>query len=351
MRRLPGVRERTVLVLSLLAGGCYSPRIDEGVPCASTGECPGDLVCAAATNTCVREPGAVDAGSDVAEDAAPDAMPDAALACPSGRQGFSSTRAIVSFTVPGTGCLATMTIDAWGAQGGDSVAPQLPGGRGAHVMGTFTLAGGTELRILVGERGEAGRSLSAQRGGSGGGGSFVVLADGTPLAIAGGGGGAVGGNFDTAPGGPGQAGPAGQAGAGTNGGAGGVDGGGGTSYQAPSTAPGTYHSATGGGGLLGDGLLDSNGGKNHGTPNRPGSSFMNGGAGGVGGTEGRDGGFGGGGAAGFTGGGGGGYSGGGSSDGQFAGYAGGGGGSFNAGANPTSEAGVQSGDGKVELSW
>ncbi len=346
------MRERTVLVLSLLAGGCYSPRIEEGVPCASNGECPGDLVCAAATNTCVREPGVVDAaGEDAAIDAVPDAVPDAALACPSGSQAFSATGAIVSFTVPGVDCLATMTIDAWGAQGGGSVAPQMPGGLGAHVVGTFTLAGGSELRILVGERGVAGRSTSAQRGGSGGGGTFVVLVDGTPLAIAGGGGGAVGGNFFTAPGGPGQAGPAGQAGAGLEGGAGGVDGGGGTSYQAPTTAPGTFHSATGGGGFLADGILNSNGGTNHGTPNQPGTSFMNGGAGGLGGSEGRDGGFGGGGAAGFTGGGGGGYSGGGSSDGQFEGYAGGGGGSFNAGANAGSEAGVQSGDGKVELSW
>src|SRR5690606_13215502 len=136
---------------------------------------------------------------------------------------FEYTGAIVDFTLPGSSCVAMVRIEAWGAQGGDGLEPLRPGGKGAHIAGTFELAGGAALRILVGGRGLASTNTTSQRAGSGGGGTFVVDAAGAPLVVAGGGGGGVGGAGTLAEGGPGQAGPAGQLGGGANGAAGGTN--------------------------------------------------------------------------------------------------------------------------------
>src|SRR6266446_5886799 len=41
----------------VLAAGCYRPTIQEGVPCSSSGECPGALHCDTFTHTCISSDG------------------------------------------------------------------------------------------------------------------------------------------------------------------------------------------------------------------------------------------------------------------------------------------------------
>ncbi|MEI6765950.1 MAG: PKD domain-containing protein [Bacteroidota bacterium] len=257
---------------------------------------------------------------------------------------FSYTGSIVTYIVPTNAC-GTVTVDVMGAQGGN--AGVYTGGLGARIKGDFTNLAGQTIKILVGQQGAAAINNSDQSGGCGGGGSFVTLQNNSPLMIAGGGGGAE--NYTGASmcnGGPGQITTSGQTGGGS-GGAGGSGGGGGTTW--PWTG---WHSGTGGGGLTGNGINNSNGDISYGTVNTPGIAFINGGAGGTGGSLGRNGGFGGGGATGFTGGGGGGYSGGGSGNYQSSPtYGGGGGGSYNGGTNQTNTPGYQSGNGQVIISW
>ena len=237
---------------------------------------------------------------------------------------FSEDGKIDTFTVPTSG---TYVITGTGATGG-GLATGYTGGAGAEVQGTFTLAAGDELEILVGGVG------SGQDGGagSGGGGSFVfdVTTD-TLLEAAGGGGGASAGSGGTGsaggPGGAGQAGTSGTAGgnyvngAGTSfGGAGGTAGSGGA---AGAFVDSTAGSDSGGGG----GGFDSAGGD--GAFGDGGAGFLAGGAGGIGAslnTQ-HNGGFGGGGGANsdsIGAGGGGGFSGGGGGEENV----GGGGGSF-----------------------
>lgn len=343
------------LVVGLVvAPGCYAPAVPSGAPCAASGACPHELVCVEPSHTCEPDGshGVVDAAldGDGGRDDATDAT--ACTPAPSGMMMFAFTGAITTFTVPTCG---PIRIEAWGAQGGNGFATNI-GGKGAHVAGTFTLAKGTPLAILVGGQGLAGTNGTSQRGGTGGGGSFVVQGVQTPLVIAGGGGGAAGGNFQLADGGPGQATTSGQdgngvTGDGTMGGAGGTAGMGGTTFQHVNPSVGTYQQSTAGGGLLTDATASSNGGAGNGTPNGPGKAFVNGGAGGLGGSAGRNGGFGGGGASGYSGGGGGGYSGGGNAAGQVTTYAGGGGGSFGGGTTPVLEAGINTGNGRVTITW
>ena len=265
--------------------------------------------------------------------------------CPTGPAIFDHTGSLQQFTVPA--CVTSIRIDARGAQGGDGGALGGVGGRGARMEGTFAVTAGQVLTILVGGRGLPGTDSGEQAGGSGGGGTFVVDAANQPLIVAGGGGGAMGRDQLVVDGGPGLITTAGGNGN-TRGGAGGVDGGGGATWPW-----GGWHSGTGGGGFLGDGVGDSNGNVGEfGTINTAGKAFVNGGAGGVGGSRGRSGGYGGGGAAGFTGGGGGGYSGGGSGTHDPPGTPnGGGGGSFNAGTDPSGVAGFNSGHGQVIITW
>lgn len=91
-------------------------------------------------------------------------------------------------------------VDMCGASGGDGIM-KIKGGKGARVNGTVHLEEGTELVVLVGQKGSTRNVFFV---GSGGGGSFVVFASNdyhVPLSIAGGGG---GGHLRD--GGPGQAG-------------------------------------------------------------------------------------------------------------------------------------------------
>ena len=232
-----------------------------------------------------------------------------------------------SYTVPTDG---TYTIIADGAQGGSNgYFGGAPGGLGAEARGDFALTAGETLTIDVG-----GVGIREGNGGGGGGGTFVVGPGNAPLLIAGGGGGfSIDGSGQ-----PGLAGTAGGNGGGESpGGAGGTNGSGGGGGFSGGGGGGFF--SAGGNGLTGNQfppIPPSTGGGSY-------SSLL-------GGTDGygnRNGGFGGGGGVGGSaGGGGGGFSGGGG-----AGYygPGGGGGSFDAGTNQILLAGVNAGDGGVEI--
>ncbi len=246
--------------------------------------------------------------------------------------------AIGTWTVPAN--TNTVTVEAWGAQGGDSTwGPLIPGGLGAYVKGDISVTPGEVLTVLVGGRGE---SLAV---GGGGGGSFVARADNSPLVVAGGGGGA---SSDA----PGIGAVLTESGTADSTGliAGGSAGNGGSACAGD---------ASGGGG----GGYFTNGADAVGMPNfgRGGIAFLNGGTIVPGG---RDdgacsndpaGGFGGGGSATCNtvgAGGGGGYSGGGGGPhlNQCAAMSrggGGGGGSFNAGTNQDGLAANRAGNGEV----
>jgi len=223
---------------------------------------------------------------------------------------------IVNYTVP-AGC-NTITIETWGAQGGDTHTSCVGvGGLGTYMKGSFSGKGGATLKILVGQKGGA-----ANGNAGGGGGSFVTDNNNIPLVISGGGGGygcsyaasnavitSIGVNGNTTVTAGGSSGAGGTGGTGGPGGAG-LTGNGGASSCIQASAP---------------------------------LSFINGGTGGSA-TSGYSatypggyGGFGGGGGAchGWTSGAGGGYSGGG---GPTLSGRGGGGSSFNAGTAQTNTA-------------
>lgn len=265
------------------------------------------------------------------------------------------TNGVQLWTVPTD---ATYTITAYGAQGGstDNV-----GGKGAKMLGDFSLNQGDVIFILVGQQGlnsdnsnYSYEGRASNDGGAGGGGSFVVKKSGNTVAdavvgdilvIAGGGGGQVSTLTQDV-----SEGQSGTSGGSTYQNLGGTNGSGGNHGQ-------TNGPAAGGGGFLTDG---ANG--NNGTGTNGGKSFLNGGQGGTGtggtwsgsGTDGGSGGFGGGGGSWHNVltrcGGGGGYSGG--QGGTWSGVkGGGGGGSINNGSNTTNVSGNNSGHGKVTISW
>ena len=253
--------------------------------------------------------------------------------------GSGNTGSIQSFTVPSG--VYSITIEAWGAEGGANTYANNLGGKGARMKGDFIVSPGEVLKILVGQKG--GDINDNCAGGGGGGGSFVTRNDNTPLLIAGGGGGAsiTASVPSVMDGTSSNSGMDGTNNGGSNGrGIGGTNGNGSTSYYNNS---GT---ASGGGGLLTDGATGTDGPEG-------GKAFVNGGNGGIQ-NRGGAGGFGGGGTGRHTGAGGGGYSGGGC--GGFTGSCqscggGGGGGSYNAGTNPSNADGVQLGDGSVIISY
>ena len=226
-----------------------------------------------------------------------------------------TTNGKMIWTVPET---TTYRIVAIGAVGGRSTSytPSRPGGHGTYMQGDFALTAGTQLTILVGQKGQ-----EQTYDGAGGGGSFVVntSSESTPLIIAGGGGGSSAGfnSWSHA--------STGTSGQNTSSASGGTSGSGG----------GGYGNSGGGGGLTGNG-----GGSWFGY------SLTNGATGGPGNSVG---GFGGGGGGGQTSGagGGGGYSGGAAQ--QWSTSAGGGG-SINNGTNQTNTQYVGGGVGSVVIS-
>ena len=234
------------------------------------------------------------------------------------------------WSVPVTGRYIIEAFGASGANGTDSNQREWRiGGLGAKMEGTFTLAKGTKLKILIDQEGHHSAVFSDMPG-SGGGGTFVTLLDDTPLIIAGGGGGGGTPRKQFEDGDPGQATENGTR-------CGGTEGNGGQPCNADTgnVDPGIL--AGGGAGLKGNG----GGGGGFATSSL---SFINGGTGGT--CLVSKGGFGGGSFGFVAGGGGGGYSGGGVLRGSSSGVAGGGG-SYNIGTNQQNKAGVNKGDGKV----
>ncbi len=248
-----------------------------------------------------------------------------------------------SWTVPsGVTCAI---IEVWGAEGGSgnksySASNQL-GGKGARMKGIFSVTPGQVLKILVGQRGSHGDGGCGSTDAGGGGGSFVTDASNTPMIIAGGGGGGMysGGAYN-----------------GTNH-DGQITNNGGRSYYCSSTASGgnggpncdPNYGAAGGGGLTGTASSISQEGVTGG------QSFVSGGTGGNGGnvySTRPNGGYGGGGGGSHGccrgSGGGGGYSGG---TGDNSCGAGGGGGSYNNGTSQSNTSGVQTGHGKVVITY
>lgn len=101
---------------------------------------------------------------------------------------FADTGGTVDYVIPADG---RYRIVAVGARGGDAPRDGGAGGLGAEAGGTFGLARGETVRVLVGAAGADGVVVSPYfvGFGGGGGGSFVAGPDGRPLVIAGGGGG------------------------------------------------------------------------------------------------------------------------------------------------------------------
>ena len=234
------------------------------------------------------------------------------------------------WSVPVTGRYIIEAFGASGANGTDSIQSEWRiGGLGAKMEGTFALAKGAKLKILIGQEGHRTTDFPDRPGG-GGGGTFVTLLDDTPLIIAGGGGGGGTPKKQYEDGDPGQATENGTR-------CGGTRGNGGQPCNADTGNVDPVILSGGGAGFKGNG----GGGVGATTSSL---SFINGGTGGT--CPVSKGGFGGGSFSFVAGGGGGGYSGGGVLRSSSSGVAGGGG-SYNIGTNQQNKAGVNKGDGKV----
>ncbi len=242
-----------------------------------------------------------------------------------------------------TGCVTSIDIDAYGAQGGNT-----NGGLGARIQGTFPVTLGDTIYIVVGHQGEVNACGGPAASSGGGGGTFVWKSNGpgrTLLVAAGGGGGGntnwtpttyifgidasittsgtQGNGPSSAPGGTGGNGGSGSAPSGVgSGGTGWLTSGGNSTWGNGCTAGLTYPLFTGG----------------DGTPSFTGGPGLEG-----------DGGFGGGGGAVCGCGGGGGYSGGGGGEGSSTRAGGGGGGSFNGGTNQINTPAARTGSGLVNI--
>ncbi|MEI6765668.1 MAG: PKD domain-containing protein [Bacteroidota bacterium] len=238
-------------------------------------------------------------------------------------QTFSYTGAAQTWTVPSGVC--SITIDAYGAQGGNGIGGGV-GGKGAYISGTFTVTAGDNITLTVGGKGSNG--ISSLNGGGGGGGSFAVN-NGVILLIAGGGGGSSYYNTSSY-GQPGNANTTGGAGA----------------YYSVTAGNGGYTDGSQGGGTGagGGGWFTAGTGNTWCTGGQ-----AAGGAGGVSNGYTGHGGWGGGGGGFHGGGGGGGYTGG--SGGGVSSPGGGGGGSINNGTNQTNTGDYQTGNGSIVVSW
>jgi hypothetical protein len=234
---------------------------------------------------------------------------------------FNYTGGFQNWTVP---CgVSSITITAYGAQGGSANTNANLGGLGAKIVGTFTVTPSQLLTVVVGSQG----TNSGTNPGSGGGGGSGVVFGATPLIIAGGGGGRDFGGYDSA-----DAAITNTAHSGSgnvNGGAAGGKGGN-VIYSVSNIAYGGNGFNAGNNGDSGtDGVSAV-------TNITNGSWGLGGGGGGVGHSDCN------------CGGGGGGYSGGGA--GGINGD-GGGGGSYNSGTSQANTAGVQSGNGMVVIHY
>src|SRR5262249_37410871 len=114
------------------------------------------------------------------------------IVCLSGTQTLSAVGHLQTFTVKS--CVTSISIDAFGAQGGGTSGGAPSGGKGARMSGTFSVAGGTVLNVVVGGMGSTTgcyAPATSELGGGGGGGSFVwKVGETTPPIVAARGGGA-----------------------------------------------------------------------------------------------------------------------------------------------------------------
>jgi len=95
---------------------------------------------------------------------------------------------VYTWTVPNTG---NYEIEAAGAAGGDNINKSIVGGYGAYLKSQVNLTAGTQINIVVGQKGLSNNYNISYSGAGGGGGSFVYKTDNTKILIAGGGGGAA----------------------------------------------------------------------------------------------------------------------------------------------------------------
>ena len=147
------------------------------------------------------------------------ATPSATDNCTSssiGSRAFSYSGNIVNWTVPAG--VTTITMEAWGAEGGNNNSSNVRPGLGAYIKGDITVTPGQTLKILVGQQ------PATTNGNGGGGGTFVTTSTNAPLIIAGGGGGSA--QTTDSPNKHGQAGTTGGTGA-ARGSTGGINGNGG----------------------------------------------------------------------------------------------------------------------------
>jgi len=102
---------------------------------------------------------------------------------------FNYTGSMQTYTVPAG--VSKISIEAYGAEGGQGDGGNYTGGLGAIIYGEFSVTPGETINIVVGGKGEDGTESMA---GGGGGGSFVYTGSigGTGLLIVAGGGGAAG---------------------------------------------------------------------------------------------------------------------------------------------------------------
>ncbi|XP_022809827.1 basement membrane-specific heparan sulfate proteoglycan core protein-like [Stylophora pistillata] len=232
---------------------------------------------------------------------------------------------IQQWTVRHTGDYRIIAI---GAAGGYDRARNsaLYRGRGARMIGIFSLNQGEVIQILIGQEGGINKN---QRSSGGGGGTFVVRGANKSLIIAGGGGGIESASSRHS---------GCDARSGSSGNPGYKSWSGGSNGHGAQTAD-SANSGGGGGGFYSSGRSSKQFGGTMGTGGEGGKGFLQGGVGGRAKVNNAVGGFGGGAGAygnGGGGGGGGGYSGGSSGENKYD-SCGGGGGSYNAGKNQQNE--------------
>ena len=260
---------------------------------------------------------------------------------PCSTMAYAYSGEVTSFVVPPM--VYTLSVEAWGAQGGDNITLTGLGGKGARMRGQFNVATDMLLDIIVGERGHDATSGNAANGSGGGGGGSFIWIDGanTPMLVAGGGGASAIPSpsipeFPVIPEYYGQPGTW-------------------TTFGTGSRSHDRFGDSPGGADGSDGKSVDLSGGKGW-------YSVRLDPAGDAACAYGGDGGFGGGGGSGcdgvppytydeHTAGGGGGYSGGGAGGTPFI-FGGGGGGSFHAaGFNPLQDYGIKEDHGQVELTW
>jgi len=156
----------TVDGVAYTAGGSVDSGLDSGDPGfvgPSTTTWPddtvdGDDVFEDQTWVCTATP---DDGDDLGTDGTATVEVDC-----TGGQTFSYTGAVQTWTVPS--CVSEVTVEAWGAAGGDSAVGVGSGGLGGYATGELTVTPGDTLYIYVGGQGDDHGTGGFNGGGNGG---------------------------------------------------------------------------------------------------------------------------------------------------------------------------------------